>query len=256
MPDWRYTGNMRIPHVSIIVPTLNEERYLPFLLQSLTVIDAPKEIIVVDGQSSDATARVVEDFKSSFTGASSLNCIVSPVRGISAQRNFGAERASHGIILFLDADMVVPSPDVYEKFISTFEKRRLTLATAIIGPAERDVRASLIYWSGTITQFLWLLVGRAFFSGLCMLVRKDVFKKVGGFNIELRVAEDNDFSDRVSRIARCGLIYVPMYASSRRFKKYGYWRTYRKWLYGGLLAQLGHPDKAQKIPYAFGEFTD
>jgi glycosyltransferase involved in cell wall biosynthesis len=46
--------------VSIIVPTLNEEKALPALLRNLEQLDpAPQEVLFVDGPSKDATASLI-----------------------------------------------------------------------------------------------------------------------------------------------------------------------------------------------------
>ncbi len=44
--------------ISIVIPTLNEERFLPFLLGSLMKAKGNFEVIVVDGYSKDATEEV------------------------------------------------------------------------------------------------------------------------------------------------------------------------------------------------------
>ena len=50
-----------VPPASIIIPALNEEKYLPVLLESLRQVSAPMDIIVVDGNSTDGTAQVIEE---------------------------------------------------------------------------------------------------------------------------------------------------------------------------------------------------
>jgi len=74
---------------SIIIPTLNEEKYLPVLLESLRKVSAPMEIIVVDGSSTDRTVQVVEDYKQFFSGSASLRLLHSKERSISLQRKHG-----------------------------------------------------------------------------------------------------------------------------------------------------------------------
>lgn len=247
---------MEIPPVSIIIPTLNEETYLPLLLGSLARIDAPMEVIVVDAHSDDRTLEVAQSFSDRFGGVSSLQVLLAPTRGVAAQRNFGAKRASHDILLFLDADVIVPSPEAYRVLISRFCARGYVVATALSRPIGIDVRASFIYATQIIFQSAMLMFGRALFSGACMLVRKETFERVGGFDTALRVAEDNEFSERAGKAGRRGLIAVRVPVSSRRLKKDGYSRTYAKWLMGGLLAVFKRSQMAQSIPYTFGEFGD
>src|SRR5262245_48069869 len=96
--------------ISIVIPTLNEERYLPRLLESLSRGGSRSlDVIVVDGRSEDGTCEVVERFRREVPSHLSLRLLSSPVRNVSAQRNQGAAVARHETLLFLDADVVVES---------------------------------------------------------------------------------------------------------------------------------------------------
>ena len=77
MDVWRYSSIwiriqlMKKPFFSIIIPTLNEEKYLPHLLADLakqTFQDF--EVIVIDGQSTDQTVPKTKLFKSCRRGGS------------------------------------------------------------------------------------------------------------------------------------------------------------------------------------------
>jgi len=92
---------MTLPLVSIIIPTLNEEKYLPLCLQSVQELDYPKEkieVIVVDNGSTDKTQQIVREF-----GAKLL---IEPDKYISGLRNVGAKIATGEILAFIDADCV------------------------------------------------------------------------------------------------------------------------------------------------------
>jgi len=91
--------------LSIIIPTLNEEKFLPHLLISLkeqTFKDF--EIIVADNNSTDATRSIA--LKS---GAKMVEGGL-PARG----RNNGAKVARGEWLLFLDADVILP-PGFFRK---------------------------------------------------------------------------------------------------------------------------------------------
>ena len=72
--------------ISVIVPTLNEEKNLPAVLRNLLVQTGNYEVIVVDGGSTDRTRKIVSDFPavSLLTGAA----------GRAGQMNRGADAAS------------------------------------------------------------------------------------------------------------------------------------------------------------------
>lgn len=91
-----------IPALSIIIPTLNEEKYLPTLLTDLsrqTYRDF--EVIIVDGHSGDRTVAKANPFAHRLPR---LTLVDSPVRDVCQQRNQGAKTAQAETLLFLDAD--------------------------------------------------------------------------------------------------------------------------------------------------------
>src|SRR3989344_2012771 len=118
-----YNSTM-IEDVSIIIPTFNEEHYLPKLLASIKRQTLkPKEIIVSDAYSSDKTREIAESF-----GARVVN------GGLPAKaRNEGAKVAVGQTLLFLDADVVLPK-EFLEKCNKEISIRRLSIAAAYIIP--------------------------------------------------------------------------------------------------------------------------
>ncbi|MDH5441952.1 MAG: glycosyltransferase, partial [Candidatus Bathyarchaeota archaeon] len=81
---------------SVIIPTYMEGRYIKRTLSSLAGIDNPLEIIVVDGGSQDGTIEIAKRFTDKVYQINE--------RGISRAKNYGAEKASGNILVFLDAD--------------------------------------------------------------------------------------------------------------------------------------------------------
>lgn len=106
-----------IPGISIIIPARNEERNLPRLLGSLksqTLL--PDEIIVVDDNSEDATARVAEGY-----GAQVLTSSGLPKGWLGKPWSCyqGARKTKGDIFIFLDADTFL-EPDGLKRMIQTF----------------------------------------------------------------------------------------------------------------------------------------
>lgn len=96
------------PELSVIIPTLNEGRALPRLLQELAEQQAIRlEIIVVDGGSSDATAAGVKQFANQ-TAAAVMWLRTGAGRG--RQLNRGARAATADELLFLHADTSMTDP--------------------------------------------------------------------------------------------------------------------------------------------------
>ncbi len=244
---------MKTPPVSIIIPTLNEEQYLPLLLDSLKNVTSDLDIIVVDGASEDRTTEVVKEFQPHFKDASSLTLILSETRGISLQRNLGALQAKHDLLIFCDADVLFSSNEMYTKLVSTFQEKKYVMAAPILTPIESGFHISLTYHVAEVMERIANLFGRPYFPGSCLITTKEVFKATGGFDTNIMLAEDIDYSMRAAKLGRSGLINVSMPVSARRFIKYGY-----SWILSEIpnLLRLIFTGriKHESIYYPFGEY--
>ncbi|MBP7768799.1 glycosyltransferase [Candidatus Woesebacteria bacterium] len=95
----------RKPFFSIVIPTLNEEKYLPLLLKDLSKQSLSDfEVIVVDGTSEDATISQAKKFETVFA----LTICETTTRNVSYQRNLGSKKARGSWIIFMDADNRLP----------------------------------------------------------------------------------------------------------------------------------------------------
>jgi glycosyltransferase involved in cell wall biosynthesis len=245
---------METPPASIIIPTLNEEHYLPLLLHSLKDISSPLDIIVVDGASEDNTRRVVKEFQPLFINKSSLTLVHCAERNISLQRNLGAEKAKYDIFIFCDADVIFSSPLMYEKLVIHFQKKNYSVAAPILRPIEHGVLFRLMYQSLSSLQRLLLLFKRPFFPGSCLLTTRSVFESTGGFDTSILLAEDVDYSRRAAKFGLPGLISIRVPVSARRAIKYGY-----SWILPEIpnvfrLLFTGR-FKHETIYYPFGEYS-
>ena len=114
--------------ISIIIPTLNEKKYLPKLLESLkkqTYRDY--EMIVADNGSKDRTRDI----------AKSYGCKVVMGGLPAVGRNNGAKAAKGDYLLFLDADVVLPK-NFLKKFYSEFEEEFIDVAVPYVLPTNRN----------------------------------------------------------------------------------------------------------------------
>jgi len=98
---------MRKPYFSIVIPTLNEEKFLPKLLQNLAdQYWSDFEVVHIDGHSEDKTIKEAAKFKSKMD-IKTINC---DIRNVSVQRNLGGEASRGKWIIFFDADTQI-DPD-------------------------------------------------------------------------------------------------------------------------------------------------
>ena len=243
-----------IPLVSVIIPTLNEENYLPILLTSLRQIDAPLEIIVVDGGSTDRTAAVAEALAESFRPGTTFQCIALNKKGIALQRNVGASYATSDILLFCDADIVAPTTTEYRSIIADFIVAGYAVATSRMVPFEKTFVTRTVHAAAYFGQKLLARGGRPFFGGAFLLTRKEVFHSVGGFDENLRVSEDVDYGIRAAQKGTFKIYDVPISVSTRRFQKYGYGWVFKNPMTIIRLIQKGKITNEEKIFYPFGEY--
>ena len=82
--------------VSVIIPTLNEESCLTETIRAVRTLENLREIIVVDGDSTDRTQELAQEADLLLTGA----------RGRAAQMNLGAKQATGEVLFFLHADCI------------------------------------------------------------------------------------------------------------------------------------------------------
>lgn len=211
--------------LTIIIPAFNEEAYLPSTLDSIqtsasrlgTHSDAEVDIVVVDNNSEDGTAVVAQS-----KGATVVH---EPVQGIARARNAGAGHAEGDVLVFVDADVVLP--ETLLAAIHTAMSDPACVGGAVdveYRPKRRSMRLYLRAW-----RILSRLTGMA--QGATQFCRKSVFDEVGSYDEKAWIGEDADFfwelkkyakrTDRTVRFIRDPQVR----ASSRRFDKWPLWKT-------------------------------
>jgi glycosyltransferase involved in cell wall biosynthesis len=232
-----------MPKLSIIIPTLNEEDYLPILLSQIRKQKfSDYEIIVADAGSQDKTVEIAKSFGCTITKGG------KPAKG----RNEGAKIAKGEILLFLDADNIYLPDDFFEKLLSEFEKRNLGVAYFPLFPKGNLVDKiiyTIYHWWVKLTQnFLPQAVNS-------ILIRKWVFEKIGGFDEEVRIGEEYDLVIRAAKISKYGFIETkPVLTSARRFEVDGRFNTYLKYILVGIYMLFFGPLKKDIFKYPFSHY--
>lgn len=176
-----------MPYFSIIIPTLNEEQYLPRLLKNLnqqTMTDF--EVFVVDGQSDDHTPACVTNFPNRYP----LTLLSTSKRNVSHQRNIGAKKSDSKILVFFDADTQIPK-NYLEKIQAAFEVKRPHFLTTYSKADSRKPADQLV---SAFSNFGFEM-GRVLKAPLCygsmMAIKKAVFEDIGGFDEITSFGEDS-----------------------------------------------------------------
>jgi glycosyltransferase involved in cell wall biosynthesis len=233
--------------LSIIIPTLNEEKYLPVILKSIQDQSFKDyEIIISDGGSNDRTLEI----------AGLNHCrttIDNEHHHPSWQRNNGAALAREEILLFLDADTILP-PDFLSRSISEFKNKNLVGAGFYI--KFNPTKLSRRIFSAIFNFFCF---GRQYFApigaGSALMARKKAHDSIKGFDCTIYVAEDFDYCYRLSRRGKFRMISSSfVYFSARRLEKEGDMKVLFKWIVMGFFTFFNFKIKKKIIKYDFGKY--
>ncbi len=241
-----------LPRVSVVIPVKDREEELRECLTSLSLIDYPAElleVIVVDDGSSDGSADVARAFGATVLPSGGRG------RGPAAARNRGAEAATGEILAFIDSDCTASVPWLRE-LIDVFADPEVA---AIGGLVDGMYRSSALDRYEAVMSSLSL--GKhersgqggddTFYLPSCnLLVRRDAFRRVGGFRSEMHVGEDVDLTWRL-RDGGFRIIYRPKGRVWHAHRSYLPAFLKRRFEYGtseGLLQAL-HPERRKKMAF-------
>ena len=239
--------------LSIIIPTLNEEDYLPLLLESIKKQDFKNyEIIVADAGSKDKTKKIAKNY----------GCRIAVGGSVARGRNQGAKIAKGDLFLFIDADMFFPSVEFLTELINKFEKRKLKIATFASCPIT-DCFVSSSHKSKRIDKDcyrvynFWVKISQKILphaSGI-VLIKKELHQKVNGFDEEIKIGEDHAYARQAAKFGKFGFISMPpILTSSRRFECDGRLKVYLKYVLAGVYMLLWGPVKSDIFKYKFNHF--
>ncbi len=200
--------------ISVVVPTLNAEASLAAALTSLVpgaVDGIVRQVIVVDGGSSDRTLRIAED-----SGAD----IVRAERGRGRQLQAGAEAARFPWLLFLHADTVLDAG--WEREVATFIER--------VDIGQRPEAAAAFRFALDDMGFLPRMIEagvalrctllRLPYGDQGLLIPRRLYDRIGGFK-PLPLMEDVDIVRRLGR-SRTLILRSQAVTSAIRYKRDGY----------------------------------
>lgn len=187
------THKQPTPFFSIIIPTLNEEKYLPLLLQDLvdqTYQDF--EIIVVDGKSNDQTTAEAKNFSKSLN----ISIHISPQTGVANQRNLGIKHSKGKWILFMDADNRLPIYFLDGIRYQIAKNPKVDVFTCFISPDSSSPPAQVISRSINSLILFNELRGSAFALG-AMIGVKNSLAKNRNFDTSMSINEDMEFVRKI-----------------------------------------------------------
>ena len=227
--------------LSIVIPTLNEENYLPRLLNCIKKQNFKDyEIIVADANSKDRTREIAKDFGCKIVMGG------LPAKG----RNKGAKIIKGNLILFLDADALLPE-DFLEKTLKEFKQRNLDIASFILIPISKRKYPKILF-NIFYNYPLRFFEKRWAHAMIAILVKNNLHEFLKGFDEGIKIGEDHYYVQQGSELGKFGVIKTTeIFTSLRRFRREGWIRVGLKYGLGEVYMKLFGPIKREIFKYEF-----
>ena len=228
--------------LSIIIPTYNEEEYLPVLLESIKKQSFDDyEIIVADANSTDKTREIAESY----------GCIIVDGGLPAAGRNNGAKVAKGEYLLFLDSDLEL-TDDYLRNVIYEFRMERLGIAITQMKPLSNKIDDKLFH---ELANYFMISVENIKPHGAgCygIISRKELHDACGGFDESLNFGEDTDYIERLAKKERFKVLRnAKIGVSTRRLEEEGIETLIRQYGKSTVNDFLGKRTDAEELNYNF-----
>lgn len=175
--------------ISIVIPTKDEEKWLPRLLKSIKDQKfQPKEVIVAD-ISTDDTPQIAREFGAKVVKGGKL----------AIARNNGARASNCEVICFIDADCMLPHEDFLEEVYDAFKEAKVDIASTLFRLDDISSRmlvpVFIFNWYCNFKRVSAIMKKPFIESGFFMICTRDAFDTIGGFHaLENGMPEDLFFS--------------------------------------------------------------
>jgi glycosyltransferase involved in cell wall biosynthesis len=203
-----------MPKVSVVVPTMNEMKYIQPCIDSLkkqTYKDF--EIVCIDA-STDDTPKIC--------AAAGWKIVKQKSKGISLARAEGFAATTGQIIACTDSDTAV-DPQWIERIAKAFEDEKVVCAYGPVYFLDGNWAYKFFGAIGFTGFLLWnRFLGKDHIAGMNFAVRKSAYDAIGGFRADLVTAEDVDLGLRIRKLGK--MIYdkkICVYTSVRRLQAQG-----------------------------------
>ncbi len=198
--------------ISVIIPTLNEERALAATLDAILDQPGDSEVIVVDGGSVDRTPQIVKETSARHPRLQLLR--MAPGRAL--QMNAGAEAARGDWLLFLHADTLLP-----QNGFSAIENQPETIQAGCFTHRFSGTSAMLRNLSWFHNHRFGLT--RVIYGDQAMFIRRDLFERLEGFPVQ--PMEDIAFGLELRAATVPVMLPEVVTTDSRKFDQMGHWRA-------------------------------
>jgi len=230
------------PLISVIIPIYNGEKYLRETIDS--VIEQTEknwEIIAVNDGSTDGSQKILEEYEKLIPGRISVVSVENG--GVSRARNIGADIAKGTYLAFLDQDDLWSSHKLEHQMVLFSTEPSLILSftnQTIIDEHGNTIKViHYIFDHRHRGYVLETLIFMNFIPISSVVIKRDIFLGMGGFDPQFAFVEDWDFLLKVARDFTVDYIDEPLvlyrqhkesgtFTNSRRLKKEVH-IIYNKW---------------------------
>ncbi|MDR3063670.1 MAG: glycosyltransferase, partial [Methanobrevibacter sp.] len=233
--------------VSIIIPTYNEEEYLPILLKSIKSQKFDDyEVIIADADSTDKTVEIAKKY----------NCKITKGGMPGIGRNKGAEIAKGRILLFLDSDLKL-SNNYLKKVVDEFESKNVDIGITLMNPLSKSKRDKILHDIANTFMIIFEKIKPHGAGCYGIITKKEIHDKHNGFNENLSFGEDTDYIERIAKnhnfkVLRSSKIGV----STRRLEKEGLKKLIKQYSKSTFNDLRGVRTDADELEYFFGHEGD
>lgn len=174
-------------NISFIIPVLNGEKYIYQCLESILMeMASTDEVIVIDNGSTDQTVEIVEGFNN-------IRLLILPGLTVSALRNRGSALSRKPLLAFIDADCIL-CKGWRQQAVSVLRDDSVHATGSLYDIPENAGWIEKAWFSQKITE---KSMAKYINSGN-LVVRRNVFNELNGFDEALVSDEDCDFGERLN----------------------------------------------------------
>jgi glycosyltransferase involved in cell wall biosynthesis len=188
--------------ISVIIPTLNEEKIIEKTLKYLVSFKNDFEIIVSDGKSTDKTVEIAKKYADKVVTYEGITR-----QTIAMGRNLGAQVATGKYLVFMDADVTIPDINIFfNKTAGLFQKDKKLVGLSVFVKVFPEMSTfpdrfffNIFNWS---SYFLNNVLNKGSALGEFQMIRAEAFRKLNGYNEKIVVGEDVEMFSRLSLVGR------------------------------------------------------